>query len=616
MENQIQASQIKSNSNLSTFGFPFQIPVLDANFLNYYGGEFTKRGLQDPIWFRNQLSDRSLLDNELSINYFHTSTPGQACSASVPLNANSLTVGCDQYGCEFGLIASTCSSQSVLLQNFGNAYFSPRTQTTNSMTGCGVVRVDLVKKKFDPWFRQICCRQNWSSYSQYSNTSSLTVRTSFVYGLPSYASGPPVVAQLYTPQTVYCDPSWVPGNSACDLELGAFCGTQQSYSTRLGATVSVALAEGHPCNGWYNGIMFSYTQNNITQRNIDIVEDLVQRYCAKYPTDTISCQCLSGYSKNGYFTVDNGRTYNLIAINSLTQHFYTDALCSSIPCTTNPNSFDLTGGRTGASTLVPPSVVQAKRHCPLGLCYIINDGSDITGTNISALQNINIANTSQFCTISGGNIRTLSVNYDVIVSGYDNISGIVGRYFYTSEGLLTPDNGIARVQVRVSVSSNITSGQVVLQSTISGNSSLFQFSSPRTLSNPTFPLSAPTYNLTLEPVPGANLVVAPPNSTGFVQNSFDATLTTQINGSAPMTKIFPIRIIMQPLSGAPTPSAKQIDIAVPPLDLPPVPQFSRATWGVFLLSGVLVFYSLVFIFEMIDIRNFQNKVSANFSPQP
>jgi hypothetical protein len=618
MQDQNQAAQFKSNTSQSTFGFPFQSPVLDANFLNYYGGNFTRRGLQDPVWYVGQLKDGSLLANELPIHYFHSSISGQGCSATVPINANSLAVGCDHYGCEFGLQAATCSSQSVLLQNFGNSFYSPRQKDNNSMTGCGIVRVDMVKKRFDPWFRQICCRNNWSSFLQYSNSSSLTVKTSFVYGLATYSSGPPVVPTLYSPQTVYCDPSWQPGNAACDVELGAFCGTQQSYSTRLGGTVSVALAEGHPCNAWYNGVMFSYTQNNITQRNIDIVEDLVQRYCLKYPNDSISCQCVSGFSSKGYYTEDTGKTYGLIAVNSLTQHFYTDALCSSVPCTNNLNSFDLSGGyRLGADTLVPPSVIQAKRHCPLGICYLINDGMDLTGTNITALNKINIANIGQFCTISGTNqIQSLSVNYDVVVSGYDNISGVVGRYFYTSEGYMTPDNGIARVQVRVSVSSNITNNQVVLQSTISGNSALFQFASPQTISNPTFPLSAPTYNLLLEPVPGANLLVAARNSTGFLLNTFTATLTTQINGSPQMTKVFPVRIILQPLSGAPTPSPKQIDLTVPSLHLPPAPQFSRTTWGVLLLSGVLLFYSLAFILEMVEIRNFQNKIKMNFSPTP
>lgn len=618
MKDRTQSARIKENTSFSQFGFPFEIPLLNANQMAYYGGNFSedKRGRLDPVYFVDQLEDGSLLDDEWgAISYFHLMNSGQACSASIPINANALAVGCDHYGCEFGLTVSTCSSQSVKLQDFGNKFYSPRISEGNSMTGCGVVRVDLVKTKFDPWFRQICCRRAWPDFLQYSNSSSLTVRTSMVYGLSTYSSGPPVVPSLYTAEAVYCDPSWVAGNAACDLELGAFCGTQQSYSNRLGATVSVALAEGHPCNAWYNGIMLSYTQANISQRNIDIVEDLVQRYCLKYPNDSISCQCVGGFASNGYYTVDTGRTYSLIAVDSQTQNFYTDALCSSVPCTNNLNSFELRDGGTGASTLVPPSVIQAKRHCPLGICYVINNGSDITGTNITSLRSINIANLSQFCTVSANVIRTLSVNYDVIVSGYDNISGIVGRYFYTAEGFMTPDNGIARVQVRVSVSSNLNN-QVILNSTVSGNSSLFQFATPRTISNPSFALTAPTYNLTLEPVPGANLRVTAANSTGFILNTFTATLTTQINGSPQMTKIFPIRILLQPLSGPPTPSAKQIDLSTPSLSLPPPPQFSRTTYGVLILCGVLLFYSLAFIFEMVEIRNFQNKLRMNFSPPP
>jgi hypothetical protein len=618
MKDRAKAAGPNTNTSFSQNGFPFQIPLLNANQMAYYGGNFSedKRGRLDPVYYVDQLSDESLLDDEWgAISYFHLANSGQACSASIPVNANELAVGCDHYGCEFGLTASTCSSQSVVLRDFGNKFYSPRQSEGNSMTGCGVVRIDMVKTKFDPWFRQICCRRSWPSFLQYSNSSSLTVKTSMVYGLPTYSSGPPVVPSLYRAETVYCDPSWVAGNASCDLELGAFCGTQQSYSTRLGATVSVALAEGHPCNEWYNGIMFSYTRANISQRNIDVVEDLVQRYCLKYPTDSISCQCVGGFASNGYFTVDTGRTYSLVAVDSNTQNFYTDALCSSVPCTNNLNSYDLSGGKTGANTLVPPSVIQAKRHCPVGICYVINNGADITGTNITSLRNINIANISQFCTISTNVIRTLSVNYDLIVSGYDNISGIVGRYFYTAEGFMTPDNGIARVQVRVSVSSNVAN-QVVLDSTISGNSSLFQFTTPRTISNPSFALSAPTYNLTLETVPGANLRVTAANSTGFILNTFTATLTTQLNGSAQMTKIFPVRILLQPLSGPPTPIAKQIDLSIPSPSLPPPPQFSRTTYGVLILCGVLLFYSLAFIFEMIEIRNFQNKVRMNFSPPP
>jgi hypothetical protein len=362
--------------------------------------------------------------------------------------------------------------------------------------------------------------------------------------------------------------------------------------------------------------MLSYSTNGFTKRNINIVSDFITRYCGQNPQDTQSCECVQTFvSQNGYYTVDQtGASYSLlVAKRDNTGLLFSDQLCSSILCNTNPSNFDLSvPGATGAKTLIPPSIVQAKRQCPANACFLINAASNLT-INLVSGKKIDLNNTNLFCELGGQPIR-VQVNYDVLVQGYDVQPGIIGRAFYEpSTGLLT-DQSFPRVKLTFQL---LTTNPGITQfscaytiNTTPAQPTFFNFITNS--GNFVFTPESPEQDLLVVQTPYQEPVNRTLPCFGEYMSFFQATLTTTVN-SVQCIKEFPVRVLMQPLYLRPLNPET-------PLPLIPIPKvqvgttsLSRTTIAVFFLCILLLFYALGFLVEIALIRNFQSRVQSNFS---
>lgn len=659
MENYLLSSApIFDNDYPQARGFPLSVPNYDANAANNFPDTAAQsyRGQQDPVWrifpefpifgietvylwpgtwwFQpglkaagetvDNLTKLKLTISKNTVSYFHNYIQYPAMSITVEPTITSEIPGCDRFGCVFFASATTCSLQTVkLFEGYNNKFYNPFTPdpingewaNRNSMTGCGIVTTHLYKAQYDPGYRALCCRNLLGTRLELSNTDSLTIRPSFIYGSSPFDTAP--TNQLFSAHTVYCDPSWIPGSAACDAELESYCG-MMSLSRGDGTWINACLSVTHPCSDWYNAIMYSYTINGFTKRNINIITDFVTRYCGNNPQDTESCACVQSFVKQqGYYTVDAMQnSYSLVvAKRDNTGLFFTDPLCSSLLCNTDPSNFDLSvPGSTGATTLIPPSIVQAKRQCPKNACFLINDAVNLTALNITAASKISINNTNLFCLQTDGTPTKVQLNYDVLVQGYDVQPGIIGRAFYNPvNGLLTNDSfpkvkltfqlyntvpDIAQFNCNYSIVTNPNNPDFFAFST---NSGAFTFT----------PLS-PEQDLFVTQTPTQKPVNTRLPCFGEYMSSFQATLTTMVNGVS-CVKQFPVRVLMVPLYlKPPTPQTS--------LPLPRIPksqqveaQLSRTTIAVFVLCILLIFYALGFLVEIALIRNFQQRVKVNFS---
>ena len=645
MENQIiSAAPIVDNQFPQNLGFPFSVPNYDVyaqqGFPDTASPDY--RGRQDPVWrifpalpifgietlvwpytiifnpvIKNTDFGRStrmsFTVSKNTVSYFHNSIQYPAMSISVEPTITSRIPGCDRFGCSFFTSATTCSQQTVqLFPGYHNDFYTPL-NIGNSLTGCGIVTTHLYKAQYDPGYRALCCRKLLGTHLELSNTDSLTIRSDFTYGSSPYTT--PVIPQLFSPEAVYCDPSWQPGSAACDAELESYCG-MLSLSRDDGTWINACLSLTHPCSDWYNGIMLSYTTNGFTKRNINIVTDFITRYCGNNPQDTVSCACVQTFVKQqGYYTVDNMQnSYSLVvAKRDNTGLFFTDPLCSSVLCSVDPATFDLSvPGATGAKTLIPPSIVQAKRQCPNNACFLINEAAGLTVVNLSAGTKIDIANTSLFCEL-GGQPQRVQVNYDVLVQGYDVQPGIIGRAFYDPQTGLLTDQSFPRVKLTFQLYTSVPGvTQLTCAYTISTAPAQPKFFNFSTNSGSfIFTPQSPDQDLFVTQTPSQEPVNTRLPCFGEYMSFFQATLTTSVN-SVQCVKEFPVRVLMQPLYLKPV--TPQSTLSLPPISKPLLgeSQLSRTTVAVLVLSGVLLFYALGFLLEIALVRNFQRRVRINF----
>jgi len=648
MENQlISGAPILDNQFPQNMGFPFSVPNYDNSAQQGFPDTASPdyRGRQDPVWrifpalpifgietfylwpstfwFNPLVKDTDfgratrvqVPVSRNTVSYFHNFVQYPAMSITVEPTITSQIPGCDRFGCSFFTSATTCSQQTVnLFTGYNNDFYNPfdPQARTNTSTGCGIVTTHLYKAQYDPGYRALCCRRLLGNHLELSNTDSLTIRSDFIYGSSPFTS--PITPKLFSPETVYCDPSWQPGSAACDAELESFCG-MLSLSRGDGTWINACLSQTHPCSDWYNWIMYSYTTNGFTKRNINIVTDFITRYCGNNPQDTVSCACVQSFVKQqGYYTVDGMNSYSLVvAKRDNTGLFFTDPLCSSLLCNTDPSNFDLAApGATGASTLVSPSIVQAKRQCPNNACFLINDSTDLTAINISAGTEISLANTSLFCQL-GGQPDRVQVNYDVLVQGYDVQPGIIGRAFYDPvTGLLTGDS-FPRVKLTFQLLTTVPGITLFnCQYTITTDPvtpTFFNFSTNSGAFN--FTQQSPEQDLFVVQTPSQGPVNSRLPCFGEYMSFFQATLTTSVN-SVQCIKQFPVRVLMVPLYLKPLKPETSLPLPSIPKPLLGDAQLSRVTVAVLFLCGILLFYALGFLVEIALIRNFQQSLRNTF----
>ena len=600
-------------SSLSKEGFPFTVPVYDSTAQAIFPIEAAAayRGRQDPVNSGfNQL-----------ITYFHYYIDTTGVNVALPDDINTVATGCNRFGCKWEVSVTTCSSQTVnLYGTYKNDFFVPwKSGVNNSITGCGVLTSHAYKIQADPGYRALCCRQNWEDLPGVEN--SLTILSSFYAG-GGQVYDPPVNLQTFSLFQAYCDPSWLPGTAACDLELQSYCGLL-SVSTIINGTetwINACLSQTHPCNLWYSWIMYSYTQNNLSVRNTDLINDFVNAYCANNPQDTYSCMCMNSqaFNNRGFWTsYDDGtglKSYSLLAVQTDSPlNYFSDPLCSSVPCRTDPDYFNPSPGYDGGpTTLISPAMVIAKRQCPQNMCFLINKQQTLTLDNVSSLQEISLINTNLFCQFNGVPL-TRTVQYTAAIRSFDIQPGIIGRFFYTPQTGNLNGEGSAVFQVSLSLLTDILDQTVyVTYSTTNYDSTRFSFDRPEGVFN-LDPLN-PVHNLRIVPLPGNRNVGAKffPAYGTYIDN-YTVTLSTYIANQSQVDKQFPVRIVMLPSSlPAPNITPEQVPVDVQKSNALPV--VSRTTIAITVLAFVLLLYALIFLVEAAQIQNFRKRLRQVFLP--
>jgi hypothetical protein len=612
-----ESSRAITLSSLTEEGFPWIVPVYDSTAQAVYpiDAVASLRGQQDPVY--------SGFNNDL-ITYFHYYIDTTGVNVALPEDINLLAPGCNRFGCKWKVSVSTCSSQTVnLYGNYKNDFFAPwKSGVNNSLTGCGLLTSHAYKIQADPGYRAICCRQNFDELPGVEN--SLTILSSYHVGGPM-TYDPPVIEQQFSLFQAYCDPSWLPGAPACDLELQSYCGLL-SVSTIMNGTetwINACLSQTHPCNLWYSWLMYSYTQNNLSVRNTDLVNDLVNAYCANNPQDTYSCMCANtqAFNNRGFWTTyDDGsglESYSLLAVETENPlNYFSDPLCSSVPCRTDPDYFNPSPGYDGGpTTLISPAIVQAKRQCPQNMCFLINKQQTLTLDNVRSLQEISVNNTNLFCQFNGVPL-TRNVEYTAAIRSFDAQPGIIGRFFYTPATGNLNGEGSAVFQLSLSLLTDILNSQqtvYVTYSTTNYDSSRFFFDRPDGVFN-LDPLN-PVQNIRIVPLPGIRNVGARflPAYGTYVDNE-TVTISTYIANQSQVDKSFPVRIVMMPSSlPAPNITPEQNPAEVQKSTAPPI--VSRTTIAITVLAFVLILYALIFLLEVAQIRNFQRRLQQVFLPQ-
>lgn len=587
-------------------GLPQDTSVFPTQTVNFNYSLWTD-GYNDDAYPRNN-----------QYNYFQNAL-GPVLNVDCPSQIlNPLVPGCSRFGCTFQSSAtSPCYFNSntsfSVINNANNTFFS--SATGPPVTGCGVIVSECYKVGADPGFKSDCCRSSFTAAML--DPSSLTLNPYPTLNSVSFNSTSmltPFQAFSYTSRAMYCDSSWTAGAATCDVSLQDYCYNQ--VSTRdFGngtKTIHAVLDSQHPCGQWYAAIMNEYATYFFTQRNIDVIDNIFVQYCAtgglaSQVNDTQSCICINSFLGNGiYYTSQNGVDARpVVGASSRTDAdiLFTDPLCGSFMCNTDPQYFTFTSDPNSTiSTVVLPSMVSQKQHCPENICAVILGNETVSIDNFTGGTEVDILNFTNTCRASNGvDVRTITANYYYTVQALDDSPPLCGRWPYdTSTLAIIPDQsgGAAGFNLYFNVFGG--SGTISeLYYTLTGyNSPLFEFNSPMgTWTNVQMSM---TQELIISVHPNG---LPPPfdGQSSFV-DSHPVTLSTSQSGDLAMTqKTFQVSILLFPNGPAPiTPNTNPPSKPLPQL---PSTKMSRSTLALIALSVILLFYALGFFIETVDIRN-------------
>jgi hypothetical protein len=549
-------------------------------------------------------------------NYFQSvlapAVQGLDCQSSV---LNKLVPGCTRFGCIFQSSAtSPCyfNSATSLSSINGSRNLFYTSISGPVVTGCGVAFTECFKVGGDPGFKPYCCRGSFTD--ELLAPSSLSLNPFPLNNSVSFNNTSPIQAFSYSAETMYCDSSWTPGAPTCDVYLQDYCYDQ--VSTRdFGngvKTIHSVLDSQHPCGKWYAGIMNEYATTLFTRRNIDVIDNIFIQYCASgglasQVGDTQSCMCFNSFNGNGiYYTSSNGiNGQRVVGASSKTDAdiLFTDPLCGSFMCNTDPQYFSFTSDPNSTiSTVVVPSIVSQKRTCPNNICAVVLGDETISINNFAGGTQVNIGDFTNSCRNSTGNVpRTVSANYIYSVQAMDDSPPLCGRWPYDNSSLqIIPDaqGGAAGFNLTFNVYGVSSVIDYIYYSVSGYNSPLFEFNSP--VGTWTNVQTSQSEQLLLSVLPNG---IPPPfdGQSNFV-DSHPVTLLTSKSGDLNWTqKSFQVSILLFP--NGPAPIVPQNIVPSKPLPQLPSTKLSRSSLAMIAFSLVLLFYALGFFFEMVQIRN-------------
>jgi hypothetical protein len=370
--------------------------------------------------------------------------------------------------------------------------------------------------------------------------------------------------------------------------------------------------------------MLDLASNGFTRRNFDVVNDFITRYCAFSATiDSLSCACVAGFNprNEGFWGVKDNQSYSLFAFYSVTGVFFTDPLCSSVPCRTDAEYFtiDESNNKFGPEVLISPSILFAKKQCPPGLCFVLNEGSTVNASQVQTRQEINISNFDFMCNINNSNtISTISIGFDVLIKSRDRRGDIVGQFNYEpTTGKIQDGSAIINLSFVFPELQTFSplDAQFTIDVSDGGQDSSFRFSqlsgtfSSVTPQNANFSLPAIVPKLQ----DNTQICIPPCFNTYFDTQNITVTFTIS---NTILKKQFPVRILMYPTTPRPpNTSSTQEQINNLPVEFPKV-SFSRTTIAVLILCGVLLFYSIIFLLEFAEISSLKRKIIQQFSSPP
>ena len=574
-----------------TLGFPFQ--SIDMNW----------DGFLDIQNITNSLTKNPY-------DYYQVATGpvmSISCDGSI---LNSYVPGCDQLGCQFMLSVTSCYQNSLTsLSSINGSDNSFYTDQDKDISGCGVVVSECYKVSGDPYYKAMCCRNSFTAAML--DLSSLSLNPYPVHHSVTFASAP-TTQFSYSAHTMYCEPSWIAGSPTCDVSLQDFCATQVSTITVGGQpqVIHAVLDSQNVCGQWYASLMQEYATYFFTQRNVDVISNIFVQYCAtnglaEQVGDTQSCACINSFYGNGRYyypdPIDPSKAFPVVGAASQTDRdlLFTDPVCGSVECPTDPNFFTFSSDPDSTmSTVVTPEIILQKRKCPKNICASILGNESIDINNFSGATEIDIANFTNTCyvTESGGppTPRTISSQYYYSVQARDDSPPLCGRFQYSAQDGTVTD-GAAGFNLQFFVTGDPISN---LFYSITGYASqYFEFSA----GSGTFTQvqMSSTANLTILKRPFG----LPPlldGKSSYV-DSFQVTLqTSQTNGTA-SSKSFPVSILMFP--DGPLPPEPSNLVPTKPLPQQAKTVLSKSSLALIVLSLVFLAYALGFFVETVQIRN-------------
>lgn len=616
-----------TNSTILPFEYGTILPTLTSDLKDSPGFPFQTVGFNFDAWNSNlnTVGNNTLTNTEIFQPQYYTQyqtvvdSPMATLCPSASLSA--LVPGCNlPGGCLFAASITQCYENSntsfTRINNSANIF------TTNGFsTGCGVFRTDCYRVTANPYFKPFCCRNSFTS--DMLELTSLTVNDSLVKNNVGFAGTHEI--HSYSAQVMYCDPSWTIG-AQCDSVLQDFCATQTStrdFGDGKGVQTIHAVLDGSTaCGQWYAGLMYEYATYLFTQRNTDILGNMFVLYCgdgpgitAKNIGDSQTCLCINSFNANGlYYTPDThpgseSKAFPVVGSSSQTDRniLFSDPVCGSVMCPTDPNFFTFPTSLSTLSTVVLPEIILQKRHCPKDICASVLGDVSIAITNFQGGTELNIGNFTNTCYISdgsGGSItRTITTQYNFSVQALDELVPLCGRWQYdiTNGNEILALNGAAGFNLTFQVIATDPTQEVInLDYTLTGYSSqYFEFlETSGTFSN-IQDGSTREINLQVHPYPVPPLDYAGDN---LVIDRGVVTLTSNITGNANKNeKIFPVQILLYPNGALPVNPSSIIPSQ--PLPQKTTQSLSSSSKAILVLSLILILYSFGFFLEMINIRN-------------
>ena len=564
----------------------------------------------------NSSGDDNVPENDI-FNYFQSvfapAVQGLDCPSSV---LSPVVPGCTRFGCTFQSSASSpCyfnSATSFSAINGSNNFFYTSVSGP-IVTGCGVMLSQCYKVSGDPGFKPYCCRGSFTA--DLLDPSSLTLNPFPLNNSVSFSYSSIHQAFSYSAETMYCDSSWTGGAPTCDVYLQDYCYNQVStrdFGNGI-KTIHSVLDSQHPCGKWYAGIMNEYATTLFTRRNIDVIDNIFIQYCASgglasQVGDTQSCLCLNSFNGNGiYYTSDDGiGGKRVVGASSRTDAdiLFTDPLCGSIMCNTDPQYFTFTNSPNSTiSTVVVPSMISAKRSCPKNICAVVVGDESISINNFSGGTEINIGDFTNSCQDSTGNVpRVIAANYIYSLQAMDDSPPLCGRWPYDTSSLqIIPDaqGGAAGFNLTFNVYGGIGNQIDFIYYSVSGyNSPLFEFNSPTGTWSNVQTSESKVLLLSVQP----NGAPPPFDGQSSFVDSHPVTLLTSKTGDTNWTqKSFQVSILLFP--NGPAPIVPSNIVPSKPLPQLPSTKLSKSSLAMVALSLLLLLYALGFFFEMIQIRN-------------